>query len=200
MIATSSDLKATVQMGTEIEATKGTEGFRVEGLPGLSRNARDFLRQRPQEARLVVTVALETAAAQCEVRSDDPSVTVPERLEPFVVRRSKGQELMGVSQAAERLEVSRTTVYDWAAKGMLLAWKSTKRGLSIPAAQILGPGKVVPGLARVLDCIGDPELAWMFLTQEWPFADETVRPLDKLLAGQTDDVIDAAPGFGTTFM
>ena len=181
------------------EATKRTDGFRVEELPGLSRNARDFLRQRPQEARLVVSVALETAAAQCEVLDSDPSVAVPAQLEPFIVRRSKGQGLIGVSEAAERLEVSRTTVYDWAAKGTLLAWKSTKRGLSIPAAQILGPGKVVPGLARVLDCIGDPELAWAFLTQEWPFADETARPLDKLLAGRVDDVMNAAPGFGTTF-
>lgn len=186
-------------MGSATEATKRTDGFRVEGLPGLSRNALDFLRQRPREARLAVAVALETAAAQCEVLGDDPSVPVPAQLEPFIVRRSKGQELIGVSEAAERLEVSRTTVYDWTAKGTLLAWKSTKRGLSIPAAQILGPGKVVPNLARVLDCIGDPELAWMFLTQEWPFADEAARPLDKLLAGRADDVLNAAPGFGTTF-
>ena len=181
------------------DATKRTDGFRVEGLAGLSRNARDFLRQRPQEARLVVAVALETAAARCEVLGDDPSGPVPAQLEPFIVRRSKGQGLIGVSEAAERLEVSRTTVYDWVAKGTLLAWKSTKRGLLIPAAQILGPAKVVPGLARVLDCIGDPELAWAFLTQEWPFADETARPLDKLLAGRADDVLNAAPGFGTTF-
>lgn len=178
---------------------KRTGGFRVEGLPGLSRNARDFLRQHPQEARLAVTVALEAAAAQCEVRGDDASIPASERLEPFIVRRSKGQELIGVSQAAARLGVSRTTVYDWVAKGTLLAWKSTKRGLSIPAAQILGPGKVVPGLPRVLGLIGDPELAWMFLTQEWPFADEAACPLDKLMAGRTEEVMDAAPGFGTAF-
>lgn len=72
-------------------------------------------------------------------------------------------------------------------------------GLSIPAAQILGPGRVVLGLAKVLGLIGDPELAWMFLTQDWSFADEAARPLDKLLAGRTKEVIDAAPGFGTTF-
>ena len=198
MVAIPNGLKATVQMRAS-DATKRTDGFRVEGLPGLSRNARDFLRQRPTEARLAVTVALETAAAQCEVLGDDSPVQVPAQLEPFIVRRSKGQGLIGVSEAAERLEVSRTTVYDWAAKGTLLAWKSTKRGLSIPAAQILGPGKVVPGLARVLDCIGDPELAWAFLTQEWPFANETARPLDKLLAGRTEEVMNAAPGFGTTF-
>ena len=108
--------------------------------------------------------------------------------------------MIGVSEAAARLEVSRTTIYDWAAKGTLLAWKSTKRGLTIPAAQILGPGKVVPGLAKVLESIGNPELVWAFLAQEWPFADEAARPLDKLTAGHVEEVVDAASGFGAAFM
>ena len=49
-----------------------------------------------------------------------------------------GRSSWSVSEVAERLEISRTTVYDLAAKGMLLAWQSTKGGLSIPAAQTLG--------------------------------------------------------------
>ena len=150
---------------------------------------------------MVVTAALEAAAVQSEMRGGDTSATTtPERLEPFIVRRPKGADMLGVSEAAARLEVSRTTVYDWAARGILLAWKSTKRGLTIPAAQILGPGKVVPGLAEVLESIGDPELTWTFLAQEWPFADEAARPLDKLTAGRVDEVMDAAPGFGAAFM
>ena len=64
-----------------------------------------------------------------------------------LVRRHGGEVIAGVSEAAARLEVSRTTIYGWAEKGTLLAWKSTRRSLNIPAAQILGPGKVVPGLA-----------------------------------------------------
>ena len=149
----------------------------------------------------MVVAALEAAAVQNEMRGDDTSAaTVPERLEPFIVRRPKGADMIGVSEAAARLEVSRTTVYDWAARGILLAWKSTKRGLTIPAAQILGPGKVVPGLAKVLESIGDPELTWTFLAQEWPFADEAARPLDKLAAGRVEEVVDAAPGFGAAFM
>ncbi len=186
-------------MGRATESAKQTKGFRVEGLPGLSRSARDFLRRRPREARLAVTVALEAAAAQSEVRGGDASTGIPERLAPFVVRRSKGADAIGVSEAAARLAVSRTTVYDWVVKGTLLAWKSTKRGLTIPAAQILGPGKVVPGIAMVLDVIEDPELAWAFLTQEWPFADETACPLEKLTVGRIEEVMDAAPAFGATF-
>ena len=100
---------------------------------------------------------------------------------------------------ASPLEVSRTTVYDWVGRGTLLGWKSTRRGLTIPAAQILGPRKVVAGLAEVLDAIGDPELAWAFLTREWPFEDETAVPLEMLKVGRTAAVIGAAPGFGATF-
>ena len=187
-------------MGRAAESTTRAEGFRVEGLPGLSRSARDFLRQRPREARLVVTAALEAAAVQSGMRGGGASAAAaPERLDPFIVRRPKGADMIGVSEAAARLEVSRTTIYDWVAKGTLLAWKSTKRGLTIPAAQILGPGKVVPGLAKVLESIGNPELAWAFLAQEWPFADEAARPLDKLAAGRVEEVADAAPGFGAAF-
>ena len=147
-----------------------------------------------------MTAALEAAAVQREMRGSGASAAAPKRLEPFIVRRPKGADMLGVSEAAARLEVSRTTVYDWVARGILLAWKSTKRGLTIPAAQILGPGKVVPGLAEVLESIGDPELTWTFLAQEWPFADEAARPLDKLTAGRVDEVMDAAPGFGAAFM
>ena len=81
----------------------------------------------------------------------------------------------------------------------LLAWKSTRRGLTIPAEQILGPGKVVDGLAGVLNVIEDPELAWAFLTQEWPFDEEAAFPLEMLKAGRIQEVIDAAPGFGAAF-
>ena len=147
---------------------------------------------------MAVAVALEAAAAQSEAE-DRQADEVPEGLRPFVLRRGGGEDIIGVSEAAARLGVSRTTVYDWAARGTLLAWKSTRRGLSIPAAQILGPGNVVAGLAEVVKAVGDPELAWAFLTREWPFADAAAPPLELLKAGRTGEVLDAAPGFGATF-
>ena len=179
--------------------TGETMGFLEKGFPALSRSAREFVRHRPREARLAVTVALETAAAQCEAEEAGAGAGVPERLQPFVVRRPGGEEIVGASEAAARLEVSRTTVYEWVDRKTLLAWKSTKRGLRIPAAQILGPGRVVPGLADVVEVIGEPELAWAFLTQEWPFDDAAVLPLELLKAGRAEEVIGAAPGFGATF-
>lgn len=187
---------------TMSEASKqaqGTSAFCIQGLRGLSPDAARFLRQHPREARLVVAAALEAAAAQHEARDPGSTVDLPKSLQPFVVHRPLGPDLIGVSEAAARLEVSRTTVYDWVARTILLGWKSTKRGLTIPAEQILGPGKVVAGIAQVLAIIDDPELAWTFLSEEWPFADDVARPIDKLKAGHIEDVVNAAPGFGATF-
>lgn len=174
-------------------------GFQVEGLVGLSRSAADFLRQHPREARIAVAAALEAAAVQHGAAGSVPSGGVPDGLRPFLVHQPDGSERIGVSEAALRLRVSRTTVYDWVEKGLLLAWRSTKRGLTIPAEQILGPGKVVDGVPEVLGIIEDPELAWVFLSEIWPFADKAARPIDKLKAGALDEVVAAAPAFGTTF-
>ena len=186
-------------MANPTGAAKETMGFLVDEFPALSSSARTFVRDHPREARLAVAVALEAVAAQRETEDADAGVQVPERLRPFLVRRGGGEDILGVSDAAKRLEVSRTTVYDWVDRKTLVAWRSTKRGLSIPAAQILGAGRVVAGLADVVEAIGDPELAWAFLSQEWPFDDTVTTPLTLLKAGRLDDVLGAAAGFGTTF-
>ena len=173
-------------------------GFLANGLPKLSTGARNFIREHPDAARMAVAVALETAAAQSDAETGEPGDEVPEQLRGFLVDRAAG-EILGVTEAAARLGVSRTTVYDWAARNTLIAWRSTKRGLNIPAPQIVGPGGVLPGLAEVVDVVGDPELTWAFLTQEWPFEETVERPLERLSAGRLDDVLSAAAAFGTSF-
>ncbi len=181
------------------KATRMEMGLFTEGFPALSSMARDFVRRHPREARLAVAVALETAAAQHEAGDTDETFEISEKLRRFIVRPTGGRDILGVSEAAARLEVSRTTVYDWIDRNTLIAWKATRRGFSVPVAQILGPGKVVAGLADVAAAIGDPELAWAFLTQEWPFGDTAATPLELLKAGRLGEVLDAAPGFGNTF-
>lgn len=116
-----------------------------------------------------------------------------------MVRRSADEGILGVTEVAARPKVSRTTAHEWARTAGLIAWKTTKRGLRIPAGQILGAGRVVPGLKDVVDAVGDPELAWTFLTQEWAFEETVALPLDLLKDGRIDEVLDAAPGFGATF-
>ena len=174
-------------------------GFRVEGLTGLSKSATQFVHQHPKQARMAVAATSEAVAVQYEAEDSSSAFDVPEALKVFVVHRPLGSDMIGVSEVALRLRVSRTTVYDWVEKMTLLGWKSTKRGLTIPAEQILGPSKVVPGIPEVLEIIKDPELAWAFLSEEWPFANDMARPIDKLKVGEVEEVVNAAPSFGTTF-
>ena len=186
-------------MSRAAKKTKEAAGFPLEGLDGISKSAREFLLQHSKEARMVVAAALEAAAVLYEAESVASAADVPESLKPFVVHRSLDSEMIGVSEVAARLKVSRTTVYDWVGKRTLLGWKLTKRGLTIPAEQILGPGKVVPGIVQVLEIINDPELAWAFLSEEWPFADNAARPIDKLKVRDVEEVVNAAPSFGMAF-
>ena len=95
-------------------------GFLVNRPPKLTSGAKEFVREHPEEARIVVAVALETAAAQSGAELTRSMEDVPARLRPFVVDRD-GEELIGVSEAASRLGVSRTTVCDWAARNALIA-------------------------------------------------------------------------------
>ena len=60
-----------------------------------------------------MAVALETAAAQAEAAAGRPGEEVPEQLRPFVASPA-GERILGATEAAARLGVSRTTVYDWA--------------------------------------------------------------------------------------
>lgn len=121
-------------------------------------------------------------------------IGVPDNLKRFV-----DIEPLDVPEAADRLKMSPEEVCDWIKGGELLGWVSANYGQTIPAEQILGPGKVVPGIKRLLEIIKDPELVWIFISDEWPFENEVVRPLDKLKAGKVDEVVGSAPGFGSAF-
>ena len=102
--------------------TGETMGFLVEEMPVLSGNARKYVRKHRREAGTAVPAALEAIAAQRDLED------VPEQLRSFVVRRGD-EGILGVSETAKRLEVSRTTIYAWAQTNRLIAWKTTKRGL-----------------------------------------------------------------------
>ena len=190
-------------MSRAIEQPDRSGGFRVEGIPELSQKAADFLRRRPRKARMAVAAALETAAAQDAQPAGKPrrssSTEIPEKLKPFLVSRPRSPDMLYAAQAAERLDLATSTVYSWVDRKKLLGWKPPGRHMKIPAGQILGPRKVVPGLAAIVDIIGSPVLTWAFLSQEWPFENDIAYPLEKLKNGQVEEVLAAAPAFGTTF-
>lgn len=143
--------------------------------PRLSATAAKFLRQHPAEAERIVAAALETAAQQSAPESELTE-----------------DEWLTATEAAERLQLSRESVYAWIKNHRLLAWSRTRQGVVIPAEQILGPGDVVPGMARVLEVLSDARSAWRFLTEESPFLDLPQRPLDLLKSGRIEEVVNAA--------
>ena len=68
-------------------------------------------------------MALETAAARHKALGNGASVDVPESLKPFIVSRPRSPDMLDVAEAAVRLEISSSTVYNWMGNRKLLAWK-----------------------------------------------------------------------------
>jgi excisionase family DNA binding protein len=161
--------------------------------PRLSSRAAEFLREHPDRAERVVAAALEDAAFDDTGSDggvpDSTSRAIPEALRRFIVSDSDETNLLSVSEASERLAVSRPTIYSWIEQLRLVAWRVTRRGHLIPAEQIVGPGELVPGIDRVLTAIPQPRAAWRFLTEESPFLPgEPHRPIDVLKSGRPEDV------------
>ena len=172
--------------------------------PALSRAAVRFVETHPDEVQRIVATALETAAAldatgvPAATRSLSPAL---QRLVTSARPSAEEGRVLSVSEASELLEVTRVTVYAWIEAKRLLAWRATRRGVLIPAEQIVGPGEVVPGIERVLKVISEPAAAWDFLTEESPYVNAGAlrRPIDALKAGEIDAVIAAAHSFLDAF-
>jgi excisionase family DNA binding protein len=172
--------------------------------PRLSPVANEYVHNHPHEAERIVADALEAAAGRSDPPTHElprvPTYNLPEALRRFVVRAEPAMDLLNLSEAADRLQVSRPTVYAWIEAKRMLAWPLTRRGTVVPAEQILGPAQLVPGIERVLELIPDPRLAWNFLTQELPFfAGDAKRPIDVLKTGDIDAVIKATRAYGEAF-
>jgi excisionase family DNA binding protein len=172
--------------------------------PALSRAAVRFVETHPDEVERIVATALETAAALDATGVPVASRSLPPALQRLITSTRSDSEqgrVLSISEAAEQLEVTRVTVYAWIESKRLLAWRATRRGVLVPAEQIMGPGEVVPGIERLLAVISDPAAAWDFLTEESPYVtpDALRRPIDALKAGQTDLVIAAAHSFLDAF-
>ena len=172
--------------------------------PALSHAAARFVESHPDEVQRIVATALETAAALEATGAPVTKRTLPPALQRLVTStRAEVDEgrVLSISEAAELLKVTRVTVYAWIEAKRLLAWRATRRGVLVPAEQIMGPGEVVPGIEHVLAVISEPAAAWDFLTEESPYVDPKAsrRPIDALKAGEVDAVIAAAHSFLDAF-
>ncbi len=172
--------------------------------PALSRAAVRFVETHPDEVQRIVATALETAASLDAAGVPAATRSLSPALQRLVTSARPSVEegrVLSVSEASELLEVTRVTVYAWIEAKRLLAWRATRRGVLIPAEQIVGPGEVVPGIERVLKVIAEPAAAWDFLTEESPYvtADALRRPINALKAGEIEVVVAAAHSFLNTF-
>ncbi len=196
----SHDLNDTVERVERVERVEQPLTVR----PALSRAAVRFVETHPDEVQRIVATALETAAALDATGVPAGTRSLSPALQRLVTSARPSVEegrVLSVSEASELLEVTRVTVYAWIEAKRLLAWRATRRGVLIPAEQIVGPGEVVPGIERVLKVIAEPAAAWDFLTEESPYvtADALRRPIDALKAGEIDVVVAAAHSFLNTF-
>ena len=172
--------------------------------PALSLAAVRFVETHPDEVQRIVATALETAAALDATGVPAATRSIPPALQRLVTSARPSAEegrVLSVSEASELLEVTRVTVYAWIEAKRLLAWRATRRGVLIPAEQIVGPGEVVTGIERVLKVIAEPAAAWDFLTEESPYVNAGAlrRPIDALKAGEIDAVVAAAHSFLDAF-
>jgi excisionase family DNA binding protein len=170
-------------------------------LPGLSPAAAAFVRKHPGQAQLAVMAALEAAATQFGAL-DRVKPTIPEQLRPFVIEPAAVIPPIGVigaDEAAQRLGVTRATIYNWIEAKRLIGWSLTRLGKMIPLEQIAGKGEVVAGIDRVLELIPEPRAAWRFLDEMSPQFDTPQRPIDALKAGKLDQVLNAARASGEAF-
>jgi hypothetical protein len=164
--------------------TKGRVEKPLTVRPALSRAAVQFVEKHPNEVTAIVANALEAAALEAGLLAA-PERVLPEALRRLVVARQSDSgegRVLSISEAAELLDV-------------------TRRGVLIPAEQIVAGGKVVAGIERVLAVIPDPEAAWDFLNEESAFVDSerSVRPIDALRQGKVDAVVAAAHSFLEAF-
>jgi len=187
-------------MATAAKTAPKAASFDPMELRELSPRAKDYIRRYPDEAQQIATYVMEAVARKetgtTEIESDGMIVRIPKRLKPFLDSGQHGPGMIGSAEAADRLEVSQTTVGSWVRKREMVAWKRPKLGLTIPEEQILQPKVVVVGTRKTLEIIGDPGLTWTFLEMEWPFDRGAARPIDMLKEGYTGLVWFAARVFG----
>jgi len=167
--------------------------FRAKGLGELARTTMRFVRRHPDAARQAVADALEMAADERGNAIDGAQHTESLRdIAPIPAGGAAGTTLIGAAEAAERLQVSRRTIYDWVKNRTMVGWRSDDQKLAIPEEQILGPRKLVLGLEQLLTIIGEPRRTWAFITKERFFGHEWIRPIDKQKRRELEDVVAVA--------
>lgn len=99
-------------------------------------------------------------------------------------------EVAGSTYLEEKLHIARSTLHRWQRRGEVVALRKGGRKHVFPLAQFVD-GRPVLGISDVLSAIGNPRLAWFWLTRPAPELSGRV-PIEMLREDMVEDVVRAA--------
>ncbi|MER9652772.1 MbcA/ParS/Xre antitoxin family protein [Mesorhizobium sp. M0152] len=113
-------------------------------------------------------------------------------LESMLIEDWAGR-VAGSTYLEDNLHIARSTLHRWQRRGDVVALRKGGRKHVFPLAQFVD-GRPVAGISGVLSLIGNPRLAWLWMTR--PAAELDGRmPIDLLRQDQVDEVVEAARVF-----
>ncbi|WP_214473121.1 antitoxin Xre/MbcA/ParS toxin-binding domain-containing protein [Mesorhizobium sp. dw_380] len=160
-------------------------------LPGL---ASKFVRALAAEAarRSEAGTAGGTTNPPTALLADQTPSSQPDDLESMLIEDWAGR-VAGSTYLEENLRIARSTLHRWQRRGDVIALRKGGRKHVFPLAQFVD-GRPVAGISDVLKLIGNPRLAWLWLTRPAAQLDGRI-PIDLLRQDQVEDVVEAARAF-----
>lgn len=98
--------------------------------------------------------------------------------------------LAGPTELERDFGVARSTLHNWQKRGAVIGLLVGMRKHAFPTEQFVD-GRPLSGLGPVVEAIGEPRTAWLWLREPNPELGD-VAPLVRLKAGATDKVIEVA--------
>ena len=98
--------------------------------------------------------------------------------------------LAGPTELERHYGIARSTLHAWQQQGAVIGLLVGVRKHAFPTEQFVD-GRPVAGLGAVVEAIGDPRTAWLWLREPNPGLDGAA-PLTRLMAGAVGAVVDVA--------
>lgn len=126
--------------------------------------------------------------------ADEPLPASPQSddLESMLIEDWAGR-VAGSTYLEENLRIARSTLHRWQRRGDVIALRKGGCKHVFPLAQFVD-GRPVAGISDVQSLIGNPRLAWLWLTRPASQLDGRI-PIDLLRQDQIEEVVEAARVF-----
>ncbi|WP_137929246.1 MbcA/ParS/Xre antitoxin family protein [Mesorhizobium comanense] len=162
-------------------------------LPGL---ASKFVRALAAEAARrseAGTTGADNLPSASPANAETPSpLPQSDDLESMLIEDWAGR-VAGSTYLEENLHIARSTLHRWQRRNDVVALRKGGRRHVFPLAQFVD-GRPVAGISEVQALIGNPRLAWLWLTRPAAQLDGRI-PIDLMRADQVEEVVEAARVF-----